>query len=725
FAVQQNAGSFQERFSVDGILSNNDALAAVVWWLLVIIIGRIAFPICYLIFPGLPDRGYAVSKIFGFLLISWIAWAGASVGLFAFGQMSLLIATLFIFAGAFYIEWRNDGAIRAFILEQRNLIFFTETLAVVLFIFMLIIRAGNPEVWHLYYGGEKPMDVSYFTAVLKSTSFPPYDPWHAGAYINYYYYGFVFTGVPTLLLGIVPTTAYNLILPMLFAFTGLGAFSVGSALTNKLLQNGGFLQLTNNEQVERRVIWGGLGATIATLLLGNLHQLNVVFLSWDRASSLEAEAHWLRRAFNGALNRLGSDEPPPVDPSEWFWAASRAIAAPEGEVAPITEFPFFTFLYGDLHAHMIALPLSMLALAWAVSLVLSEQRNIRPLQWFTGALAIGVLYPTNSWDYPVQMVIGILAVSWIALQQYGYKITTISHIGIKTATLFIGSRLLFEPFWSNFGTAYGTIKQWEGATTSIEDFLTVYGLFLLVSLTWLFIDFIDWNTDQNDGQKLTVQSILGAAFGGFLLLMIVRFMLSDYEVAPLALMMILIAGLMGLRPDISPARRVINILISSSFGLTLFVELFVLDGDIGRMNTVFKFYMQAWLMLAIISGATLPIILARIREQWHPQAAQVWRVGLGMLVFLAALYPVLATRGKWEVRPNKEEAALTLDGMAFMDYVTYNDNGQEIRLNEDYEALKWMQRNISGTPVVAEAHSNNPYRSVGNRVAMYTGLPSI
>ncbi|MEM8863131.1 MAG: hypothetical protein AAGD96_32880 [Chloroflexota bacterium] len=125
---------------------------------------------------------------------------------------------------------------------------------------------------------------------------------------------------------------------------------------------------------------------------------------------------------------------------------------------------------------------------------------------------------------------------------------------------------------------------------------------------------------------------------------------------------------------------------------------------------------MSWRLSAVSAGS---------EPRWHPQAAQVWRVGLGMLVFLAALYPVLATRGKWEVRPNKEEAALTLDGMAFMDYVTYNDNGQEIRLNEDYEALKWMQRNISGTPVVAEAQSNNPYRSIGNRVAMYTGLPSI
>ena len=71
------------------------------------------------------------------------------------------------------------------------------------------------------------MDLSYFTAVLKSTTFPPYDPWYSGGYINYYYYGYVIVGVLVKWLGIVPAVAYNLILPTLFALTGMGAFSIG------------------------------------------------------------------------------------------------------------------------------------------------------------------------------------------------------------------------------------------------------------------------------------------------------------------------------------------------------------------------------------------------------------------------------------------------------------------------------------------------------------------
>lgn len=730
FARQQAGGTFNERFSVDGLLSNNSVVAAVVWWLLIVIIGRLSYPLCYLIFTGLPDRGYAISKVFGMLVISWLAWLSASVGLIQFGRASLFTATLLLFAISFYIEWQSQGAIRDFLKQKRNLIFYTETLGIVFFILMIIIRLGNPEVWHLYYGGEKPMDVSYFTAVLKSSTFPPYDPWHAGAYINYYYYGFVFVSVPALLLRIIPTVAYNLILPMLFSFTGLGAFSIGSALTQRLIREEkrderGEEREEREEGEEKVVTQGGLWAAVATLLLGNLHQLNVLFLSWGRASTADVNSHWLLRAANGAWTNLTSNQPAPVDPSEWFWAASRAIGAADGEIVPITEFPFFTFLYGDLHAHMIALPLSLLAIAWAVSLVISGSYKLTWLQWFTGALAIGVLYPTNSWDYPVQLVIGIMALTWVALQRFGFKLTTIGRVGVSAIALFLGSRILFEPFWANFGTAYGTIKVWEGPTTSLIDYLTIYGLFLLVTATWLFIDFVDWNKQQNHGDGLPRQSILAMLFGGVLFFILIRFLFSHYDTAPLAITMILIAGLMGFRRNITPVKRTINILISSAFGLTLFVELFVLDGDIGRMNTVFKFYMQSWLLLAIVTGSTLPVILTHINTRWHYASRLIWQTGLVSLVFLAALYPLLAINGKWNVRMQKEEAVLTLDGMAFMNYVTYTDNGREISLAGDYEALKWMQRNISGSPVIVEAHSNNPYRSVGSRVSMYTGLPSI
>ena len=106
------------------------------------------------------------------------------------------------------------------------------------FLVFLFIRLGNPDLWHPWKGGEKPMDFSYFNAVLKSTTFPPYDPWYAGGYMNYYYWGYVFVGVLVKWLGIVPSFAYNLILPTLFGMVAMGAFCIGYNLSYQKHKNG-------------------------------------------------------------------------------------------------------------------------------------------------------------------------------------------------------------------------------------------------------------------------------------------------------------------------------------------------------------------------------------------------------------------------------------------------------------------------------------------------------
>ena len=751
-ATQRANGTFSDIFNPDGVLSQNPGLAALVWWLAVIALGILTFPLTFAIFRGLPSKGYILSRIFAILLISYFVWLTASLDLFHNSRGTHLLALLIIVILSGLVLIRRGGEIRAWVRDNLAFIGVVEGVAVGLYLVAIFIRVRNPDVWDVIWGGEKPMDLTYFTAVLKSATFPPYDPWFAGGYINYYYYGFVYAGVLTQILGIIPTIAYNLNLSMLFSFTGMAVFSVAYDLvaSSDKVTNHPVHPVTPSpphpftlSPSQRISLTAGLIAATLAILLGNLGEVGVLTNAWYRAGNPTLEetiplVGTAVRTLDGGFKMM-SGQPAPIYPGDWFWTATRALNWDEGEAAPITEFPFFTFLYGDLHAHMIALPLTMLALAWAVSLVLQAREKAKTVGaswwetaiiWFTGALAIGVLQATNIWDLPTYAVIGVLAVLYAAFEGNGriFNLQLLGQIGLKTAVLIGLAFLLFWPFASNFGAGFNSIAVWDGSTSYLGNYLIVYGLFLFFVLTHLAREFRAWTrtwTEEGLRQWEPAAGPLLLGLGLYIILLLILFRMA-YWIAPVVLTLTVVAGLLGLRPNLPTARRIVLILIASALGITLFVEFFVVENTVGRMNTVFKFYMQVWLLLSVVGGVTAVWAWPTIQKK--ETTRKTWLAVLGVLVAAAALYPILATKAKWDVRLS-QEAPITLDGMAFMPYATYMESvggiSGNVPLSFDYEALKWMQQHIPGSPVIAEGYSDNYYRSATNRVAMYTGLPGI
>src|SRR5258708_1567165 len=159
-----------------------------------------------------------------------------------FTRATILLGLLLMAAASGLVYWRRRAEINTWLRAQRRYVLVVEGVVLGLFALDLFIRWGNPDLWHPYYGGEKPMVFSFFNAVLKSTSFPPYNPWLAGYYLNYYYYGFVIVSIPVKLLGIVPAFAYNLILPTLFSMVGVNAFGVAYNLVAAARGGSGPLQ---------------------------------------------------------------------------------------------------------------------------------------------------------------------------------------------------------------------------------------------------------------------------------------------------------------------------------------------------------------------------------------------------------------------------------------------------------------------------------------------------
>jgi uncharacterized membrane protein len=176
-----------------------------------------------------------------------------------------------------------------------------------------------------------------------------------------------------------------------------------------------------------------------------------------------------------------------------------------------------------------------------------------------------------------------------------------------------------------------------------------------------------------------------------------------------------------LRPGRDLMKGFVLFMIGTSLAITLMVEIVYVEGDIGRMNTVFKFYLQAWTFMAISAAAALCWLISMVRE-WNPAVRITWQVLFVLLFTSAALYPLLGGVAKIKDRM-ESEAPHTLDGMEFMRHAVYYDLDTPLDLSQDYDAIRWMQDNVLGSPVIVEANQVE-YRW-GTRYTVYTGLPGV
>jgi YYY domain-containing protein len=721
---QRSGGTWSQIFSPDSLINRSQPLAVIAWWLSMGVLGLLAFPMVRAAFPGLRTGGYPLARLVAMLFTAWASWMAGSIGL-PYGRGTILLAVLVMALISAAVIWRDRAGMVAFFKEHRREILFVEALALGFFLFDLAIRLGNPDLWHRWLGGEKPMDFSYLNAVLKSTSFPPYDPWYAGGYINYYYFGFVLVGTPIRLIGIEPSVAYNLVLPTLFSMAALAAYAVGSNLVSRIGK-----AYESLRKVNPRV--AGVAAALALVVLGNLGTVRLLYQSFAEvgARGTDGSAPMLLEAGIGLSRVITLQEQLPIGLHHWYWDPSRAIPAPEGEVGPITEFPFFTFLYADLHAHMISLPLTVLAIAWALSWVLAPEKNgrlrlpIRILGLAVGGLVLGSLGPTNTWDFPVYWTLGAAAaVAAPFLRERKFTIAEVGEAVLSTGLLIGLSYALYRPYHQWYGVGYTQAELWQGSRTSLDGYLTVHGLYLVVLLPWLAWETRQWmaSTPLSALSRFKPYSVMLLTIALIGVFGIAYLTVDGLSVTPLVALMIIWSGVLLIRHDQPIEKRAVLVMVGTAAALTFLVEVVRLAGDIGRMNTVFKFYLQVWTLFSLSAGAALVWLLADL-PAWGRRTRAVWSVLFAAAAFGALLYPLTAISAKVRDRISTS-TPFTLDGMAYMTTATYDDLGQSFSLESDYHAIQWMQRNIQGSPVIVEAQI--PEYRWGSRYSIYTGLPAV
>ncbi len=750
-AADRAGGTWSEMFSYHSLQNKYPVIGLVVWYLAIALLGFFTWPLLRFLLPGLSDNGYPLAKLSGLLLLAYLVWLTASLG----GQYSRLtiavVYGLILSTGAlaFFVQ-RNT--IRQDLRTKGKYYLLIEVLFLTFFLIDLAIRLGNPDLWHPARGGERPMDFSYLNAVIKSTTFPPYDPWYAGGYINYYYWGFVLVGTPIKFLGIVPSIAYNFVLPTLFAMLGLGGFSVAWNLVAGL----GFRKVEKKTSEDISPFFlqliAGLAAGAGLVLMGNLGTIQLIYRALQKMAvtneMVGAQNVWIIQRWAWAAQGLGkiiSGASLPIGWGEYYWAPSRVM--PLGDLA-ITEFPLFTFLYSDLHAHMIALPLTLLVIAWTLSTL--QARNLSRWSWLAtlafGGLAIGVLRPTNTWDFPTYLVFGVIVTGYAifrnadlspALNEEGRAgvVCASTRLGLHPLilrvflaalgmSLLAGFALLFfQPFAQWYGLAYTQVSLWTNEKTPIWSYWTHWGVFLFVIVEWMLWETRQWlaQTPVSSLAKLKPYELiieLGlAVFVGLLLSL--QFIL-DVPVAWFAFPLAVWALVLMLRPGQPDMKRLVLFMIGTGLVLTLIVEFIVLSGDIGRMNTVFKFYLQVWVLFAISAAAALSWILNEF-DEWGQVGSIIFQV-FGVLLFAGGLlFTFTASMDKIRDRI-AVNTPFTFDSMSYMQYSTYWDQ-EKLDLSKDFRAIRWMQDNIKGSPVIVEG--NTPEYRWGTRYTIYTGLPGV
>lgn len=735
-AQQQAGGTWAELFDREALQNRYPGLGVVTWYLAISLLGWLVFPLVRLALRGLPDRGYPFARLSSMLLLAYPVWLAGSVGI-PFSRTTINVAVVGLVALGIVLGWVQRKQILSDLRQNWRYYLLVELIGLAFFLLFLFVRLGNPDLWHAWKGGEKPMDFSYFNAVLKSTSFPPYDPWFAGGYINYYYYGFVLVGVPVKWLGIVPAIAYNIILPQLYSLLALGAFSV---VWNILVA------ARRERESESRPYHPYLGAMLGPIFMGVLGNLGSIRMIWHGLMRLAAPdgAFAAGNIFQkigwtiGGLGRYVSGVPLPYPPGDWYWIPSRAFPN-----EPITEFPAFTFLYADLHAHMIALPITVLVIGWGLSILIGrwtwglEGGRLKGAHFiasfFLGAVAIGALRPTNTWDFPTYLALASVAIlfsvfRFARVDWLRWELPEWLKRGMLgaacVAMLAILSLVLYQPFTRWFGQGYSAVDFWKGDHTPWWSYITHWGVFLWMIITWLVWETRDWmaTTPLSALNKLRphVGWIYGLVAG--LVALVAVLLVLNVRVGWFTLPLAAWAGVLLFRPKTPSVKRAVLFFIGTGLVLTLMVELIVLRGDIGRMNTVFKFSLQAWTILSLSAAAALAWTFPSIESQWSRSWRNGWSLVSAVLIGCAALFPLLGGADKIRDRMSVR-APHSLDGMAYMQTATFNESGVDMDLSQDYRAIRWVQENIQGSPVIVEGHTTE-YRW-GNRFTIYTGLPSV
>jgi YYY domain-containing protein len=619
-----------------------------VWWVMMQVVGLAALPLCFSLFHRLPDRGYSLSKPFALLGIGYALWILNIMRIIPNTTGGIIIVLLMFGLISSLVFWRRQEELLSFVRNNLRLIAVTEIVLFLTFITAAYLRSYVAEIG----GTEKPMDFMFLNAVTRADHFPPEDAWLSGSSVSYYYFGYLLVSVMTRLAGLATSVGFNLGLSMIAAFAVTGAFGLVYNLTapREMARRANEGTEEDSEPTTDRpatapaTLWRpilfGVVAGLLLAVMGNLEGI----LEWMAAHNVGSTTFWHWANIGPAEDPvLAYDSTRWYPDQHWFWWQATRIL---DHGAGIHEFPFFSFLLGDLHPHVMSIPFVLLTLGAALALLRSDEPLDlvfwleRPFWLLALAVMLGALAFMNTWDMPTMAFTVVLMAlvrnrllaerwSWgVALDTAGFLLP-----------LFGLALLAYTPFF--FG---GFTSQASGFTAESGDgsglfhMLLIWGPFAVIVLPYA-----GWRLARS-GTPVTAHAVIGAlwpaifvivlwavwdifsaVFGWFPKIIQPNEAVDDLltrvgDRGPSWLTALFLSGavaLLGLAfvREVEATKRDGERRLSHVFALGIALTscllilgtefFFIRDTFSSRMNTIFKLYYQSWLMLSVAGGFIL------------------------------------------------------------------------------------------------------------------------
>lgn len=657
------------------------------WWAMLLGIGIAFFPLAATLFRKFSDKGYFFGKVLGIVIAGWLVWVLSSLHLVKFSTVGcyviLALCAVANYGLSIYYCKKKKISVGAYFgltggWDVPVKALWYEVFFLMVFATLTYIKCYNPDA----NGTERFMDYGFMTSMMKSDYMPPEDFWFSGTSLNYYYLGQFFATFLTKLSGVTVNYGYNLALMMTASMCMMLTYSLVSRIFEVFL-----LEKAEECRAIRKktIAASGYCRFVLCRIAGIFSGLAVTFSS---------SCHYLVYGKLVPIVReiLGIEG----EVSYWFPDATRYIGYQREGTGDKTihEFPSYSFVLGDLHAHVtnIIFVLTLLAVLFAWLL----WRRDRMKKAATGVLEaidykaellqphiimlsffIGVFQMTNYWDFPIYFVVcgAVILVSNAVI--CGFNRKTFLLTALHAAEFIVIGFVTALMFTIRFDSMAGGIALCD-KHTELYQMIVVWALPIVMVIGYLVV--LIKEEQERRKERLTIGEHKNVFFAW----------LQNLKAAELFL---LILGLCAI-------------------GLVLLPEVvYVVDiysGDYKRANTMFKLTYQAFILFGICMGTIIA------RYLFLPKNGKQFAAGAIILFLLTVNLGYYKTSCEsWFGDYTDPEGYETLDAGAYI-YEVHPD---------DAEAIEWINENIEGRPVILEANGDS--YTTYNRVSVLTGCPTI